>query len=99
MNLTFLNAKKTKFFLILSITLAVIVICQMLFVPVSGASLAESEEFMEYMEQIAEDIEEIHGDMHKVAYNLKLISYSAIAMALLMSLGVVLLFMFYRKRD
>ncbi len=95
----------TKSSLLKYLTMAVFIfmISQFLFIPVSGADshngLGEDAAFLDYMEHIAEDIEEIHGDMHTVAYALKLMAVSNMAMAGLMFVAVVLLFMFYRKNS
>ncbi len=39
-------------------------------------------EYLDVLEHIADDIEEIHEDMHKVVYFLRLMAYSSMVMAL-----------------
>lgn len=61
-----------------------VVCCTLLLLAVllgaTGMAAAQEmdEEFMGIMEQITDDIEEIHHDMHKVSFALRLISYSSI---------------------
>ena len=61
-----------------------VVCCTLLLLAVllglTGVATAQEmdEDFMGIMEQIADDIEEIHEDMHKVSFALRLISYSSI---------------------
>ncbi len=50
------------------------------------AGLPGNAEFLGYMEQIAEDIEEIHHDMHKVSFALRLSAYSQAGIALILLL-------------
>lgn len=56
--------------------------------PVS-AGLAQSAEFMEIMDEIGHDLEHIHEDMHVVAYNIRLLAYSNIAVAVFLLIGVI----------
>lgn len=69
--------------------IALLLVLQLAFSPAAYASLADSAEFMGYMEDIAEDIEEIHEDMHVVAYNVRLLAYSNIAIALFLLIGLI----------
>ncbi len=50
----------------------------------SGVTAAQEmdAEFMEIVDRIAEDIEEIHEDMHKVVFHLRLISYAGVGIFL-----------------
>ncbi|TVR87471.1 MAG: hypothetical protein EA428_13035 [Spirochaetaceae bacterium] len=47
----------------------------------SWGQVEMNPEFLGYMEAIAEDMEEIHHDMHKVAFALRLGSYSLVVIA------------------
>lgn len=49
-------------------------------------------EFLGYMADIAEDMEEIHHDMHKVAFGIRLGSYSlvVVAVASVLMLGTMI---------
>ncbi len=61
-----------------------VVLCALMLLAVllgaSGVAVAQEmdPEFMGIMEQIADDIEEIHEDMHKVSFALRLIAYSSV---------------------
>ena len=73
--------------LMMFLPLAVLVFSSLLF---TSPNIAEAAEYLDVLEHIAEDIEEIHEDMHKVVYFLRLMSYSSIVMALsLVALVVV----------
>ncbi len=87
-----INIKQKKAVLVIIMLVAFFAAGQLLFASPVSASLAESPEFMGYMEDIAEDIEEIHEDMHLVAYNIRLLAYSNIAIAVFLLIGVIGLF-------
>ena len=61
------------------------------------ASEAEIQ-LLGFMEQIAEDIEEIHHDMHTVAFALRLSAYSQAAIAVILLLMLLVKAASYRKR-
>jgi len=86
------DIKRKRFVLAIIVLVALFAITQGLVASPVSANLAESAEFMEYMEHIAEDIEEIHEDMHVVAYNIRLLAYSNIAIAVFLLIGVIGLF-------
>lgn len=81
--------KRKKVLLLTVMLIAFLVTGQVFFSSPVNANLAESEEFMGYMEDIADDIEEIHEDMHVVAYNLRLLAYSNIAIGALLLIGLI----------
>ncbi len=86
------DIKRKRFVLAIIVLVALFVFTQGSFISPVSANLAESPEFMEYMEHIAEDIEEIHEDMHVVAYNIRWLAYSNIAIAVFLLIGVIGLF-------
>ena len=72
--------------------IALLLVLQLAFSPVASASLADSDEFMEIMEEIGHDMEHIHEDMHVVAYNIRLLAYSNIVIALFLLIGLIGIF-------
>lgn len=88
-----IGQKKQALKVVTVITL--LLVLQLAFSPIANANLADSDEFMGYMEGIAEDLEEIHEDMHVVAYNIRLLAYSNIAIALFLLIGLIGI---YRKK-
>ncbi len=66
------------------IVLTIVLLSMMLMLLSGTASAQEEGVYLEPLEHIAEDIEEIHEDMHKVAFSLRLISYSSIGIFLVL---------------
>ncbi len=54
-----------------------------------AVSLSSNPEFLGFMEQIAEDMEEIHHDMHKVAFSLRLSAVSQVGIAIILLLMLI----------
>lgn len=70
--------------------------------PGSAYSQSFDKEHLEIMEHISEDLEEIHEDMHKVAFSMKLVSWSAIGILIALFFQSVLMLKGYldgRKRS
>jgi hypothetical protein len=70
------------------------------FIPAASAhgDITGDADFMEIMEEIGHDLEHIHEDMHTVAFAMRVIAFSTAAIAGLMFLILVVLFMSYRKK-
>ena len=81
-----------KYALTIFTLIALLLVMQLAFSPVASASLADSDKFMEIMEEIGHDMEHIHEDMHVVAYNIRLLAYSNIAIALFLLIGLIGIF-------
>ncbi len=64
----------------------------------AAAASAAEVQLLGYMEQIAEDIEEIHHDMHKVAFALRLSAYSQGGIAVILLLMLILKAAALRRR-
>jgi len=54
-------------------------------------STAEAAPYLDVLEHIAEDIEEIHEDMHVVAFNLRLMAWANVAQAFLLAVIAIAL--------
>ncbi len=85
-----INIKQKKAVLVIIMLVAFFAVGQILFASPVSASL--SPDFMEIMAEIGHDMEHIHEDMHVVAYNLRLLAYSNIAIAVFLLIGVIGLF-------
>ncbi len=70
------------------------------FIPAASAhgDITGDEDFMEIMDGIGHDLEDIHEDMHTVAFAMRVIAFSTAAIAGLLFLILVVLFMSYRKK-
>ncbi len=87
-----ISIERKKTVLVIIMLVAFFAVGQVLLASPVSASLAESTEFLEIMDEIGHDMEHIHEDMHVVAYNLRLLAYSNIAIAILLLIGVIGLF-------
>ncbi len=77
--------------LLVAIVLAALILFTI--APVAGAhsEITGDADFMEIMEEIGHDLEHIHEDMHTVAFSMKIISYSTVAIAVLMLVAVIMI--------
>jgi hypothetical protein len=83
---------------ITGVVLAVLIL--FVFIPAASADgdITGDKDFMEIMEEIGHDLEHIHEDMHTVAFAMRVIAFSTAAIAGLLFLILVVLFMSYRKK-